>query len=121
MQELRCTDARGEYRKFIIRRGVSPYDKRGIPSMQVHAGQEYLLAYDESDRCVGVIWRHFESRPAAANGQAEICFFDNFTVEFGKWHRMFYGGRQGGARITYEELEKTVCERGEFVYTGYIR
>ena len=55
------------------------------------------------------------------SGQAEICFFDRYYNELGRWHRMFYGGYQGGERILYDDLEREVECEGSVAYSGYIR
>ena len=112
---------KGTVNNFVIKRGISPQSESGIREMKVYEGQEYLLAYDASDRCVGVVFKHNESRRVAANGQAEICFFDRYYNELGRWHRMFYGGYQGGERILYDDLEREVECEGSVAYSGYIR
>ncbi len=120
-QEEGNTTMRGRVNQFKVRKGLSPYNESILPTLKVQAGQEYLLVYDIKNRCVGVVYCHSENRPAAANGQAEICFFDCYYAELGRWHRMFCGGYQGGERIAYETLVREVEQHGEFDYSGYIR
>lgn len=112
---------RGRINHFVIRKGISPYTESMLPSLKVVAGEEYLLVYDDESRCVGVVYCHSERRAAAANGQAEICFFDCYYAEYGRWHRMFRDGLPRGERISYEELLSKITTDGRMEYSGYIR
>lgn len=120
-QRQEVKSMKGTVNNFVIKKGISPQSESGIREMKVYEGQKYLLAYDASVRCVGVVFKHNESRRVAANGQAEICFFDRYYNELGRWHRMFYGGYQGGERILYDDLEREVECKGSVSYSGYIR
>jgi hypothetical protein len=101
-------------RTFIIKRAKSP-KAMAIPGSFVRIGGEYILAFDSKDRCVGVVWEHYEKRDSLANGQAEICFFNEYSNYFGKWHRMFIGGK-GGQRLMYAALEHILNEKGSYTY-----
>lgn len=112
---------KGAVNNFIVRYAVSPQNENGIREMQVFAGGKYLMVYDAGNNCVGVVFEHYENRPVPANRQAEICFFDQYYNNYGRWHRMFYGGHQSGERIVYSDLVKEVASKGEYRYAGYIR
>ena len=120
-QKAEGKSMKGTVNNFIISKGISPQNEFGIREMKVYEGREYLMAYDCYGRCVGVVYEHNENRPVSANGQAEICFFDKYYSELGKWHRMFYGGYQGGERIRYSDLLEEIEKAGKYSYSGYIR
>ena len=119
-QDKEIKDMRGSFNRFIIKRGKVP-EGEVLNELGLYAGQSCLLAYTAEGECVGVVYEHFERRESAANGQAEICFFDRYYSTCGKWHRMFQGGLQSGKRICYAELVKMVAEDGSFEYSGYLR
>lgn len=119
--DMATGNSKGCVNNFIIRYDVSPQNEKGIREMNVYAGEKYLMVYDAGSNCVGVVFEHFENRPVAANGQAEICFFNQYYNNYGRWHRMFYGGYQSGERIIYGDLAEEVAKEGEFRYAGYIR
>lgn len=119
-QEKEVKDMRGSFNGFLIKRGQVPQGEV-LNEIGMYAGQSCLLAYTAEGECVGVVYRHNERRASAANGQAEICFFDRYYQIYGKWHRMFHDGFQGGERISYTELVKIVAEEGSFEYSGYLR
>lgn len=120
-QKAEGKNMKGTVNNFIISKGISPQNEFGIREMKVYEGREYLMVYDCYGRCVGVVYEHNENRPVSANGQAEICFFDKYYSELGKWHRMFYGGYQGGERIRYSDLLEEIEKAGKYSYSGYIR
>lgn len=120
-QKTAGKNMKGTLNNFIISKGISPQNEFGIREIKVYEGREYLMVYDCYDRCVGVVYKHNENRQVSANGQAEICFFDKYYNELGKWHRMFYGGYQGGERIRYDDLLEEIEKKGVFSYSGYIR
>ncbi len=120
-QKAEERNMKGTVNNFIIRKGISPQNEFGIREMKVHEGREYCMVYDCYQRCVGVVFKHNENRLVGANGQAEICFFDKYYSELGKWHRMFYGGYQGGERIRYDDLLEEIEKTGKYSYSGYIR
>lgn len=117
-QEIKIV--KGTINNFIVKKGISPQDERAIREIKVYKGCEYLLAYDAIDRCVGVVFKHNENRRVAVNGQAEICFFDRYYDELGKWHRMFYGGHRRGERILFDDLEREVEREGSVFYSARI-
>lgn len=119
--DMAAGNSKGSVNNFIIRYDVSPQNEKGIREMNVYAGEKYLMVYDAGSNCVGVVFEHFENRPVAANGQAEICFFKQYYNNYGRWHRMFYSGYQSGERILYGDLAEEVAKEGEFRYAGYIR
>ncbi len=119
--DMAAGNSKGRVNNFIIRYDVSPQNEKGIREMNVYAGEKYLMVYDAGSNCVGVVFEHFENRPVAANGQAEICFFKQYYNNYGRWHRMFYSGYQSGERILYGDLAEEVAKEGEFRYAGYIR
>lgn len=119
--DMAAGNSKGSVNNFIIRYDVSPQNEKGIREMNVYAGEKYLMVYDAGSNCVGVVFEHFENRPVAANGQAEICFFKQYYNNYGRWHRMFYSGYQSGERILYGDLAEEVAKKGEFRYAGYIR
>lgn len=119
-QDKEVKDMRGSFNGFVIKRGKVP-EGEVLNELGLYAGQSCLLAYTAEGECVGVVYKHFERRASAANGQAEICFFDRYYQTYGKWHRMFHDGFQGGERISYTELVKMVAENGSFEYSGYLR
>ncbi len=114
-------NTRGRVNSFKVRWESSPQNESGIREMKVFAGREYLMVFDEKDNCVGVVFEHFENRGSPANGQAEICFFDQYYLQYGRWHRMFVSGYQGSERIKYTSLESQVNEEGFYQYKGYIK
>ena len=119
--DIPAENTKGTVNNFIVRYAVSPQNENGIREMNVRAGEKYLMVYDAGCNCVGVVFKHFENRPVPANGQAEICFFNQYYNSYGRWHRMFYGGHQSGERIKYSDLVKEVASKGEYRYAGYIR
>lgn len=120
-EKVEVKSMKGMVNTFEIKRGISPQTELAIKELKVYKGEEYILVYDNKGRCVGVVFEHFERRGSPANGQAEICFFDNYYNEFGKWHRMFIGGYQGGERIKYSNFETQIAEHGSYKYSGYIK
>lgn len=95
--------------KFTIKNGLSP---ESIDSpLYVRAGDQCMLVFDKI-ACVGIIWEHYEKRKAAANGQAEIRFFDRYKNRYNVWHRMFVN-RQ---RICYNALKEELQRKNEYVY-----
>lgn len=100
---------------FIIKYAPSP-ENAYIPSgLSVSIGSTYLMVFSNY-KCVGVVFKHYEKRGSTANGQSEIYFFDRYYNLFGKWHRMFLGGRRG-TRIMYDHLKDIVDQNGEYNYT----
>jgi hypothetical protein len=77
------------------------------------------MVSDNDNNCVGVVWEH-NSHDKNANGQAEVCFYDSHFNDYGKWHRMFYGGHRGGKRIPFKEIQTTLIGQDEYKYIGYI-
>lgn len=107
---------RGANNQFLIRMGISPETETKIRELKVYAGQQYVLVYDKNN-CVGVVFEHYEKRGSPANGQAEICFFDRYLNEYGKWHRIFIYGE----RLKYEKLEAILGKQHELIYWGAIK
>lgn len=120
-EKIEVKSMKGMVNTFEIKRGISPQTEFAIKGFKVYKGEEYILVYDNKGRCVGVVFEHFERRGSPANGQAEICFFDNYYNEYGKWHRMFVGGYQGGERIKYSNFQMQIAKYGFYKYSGYIK
>lgn len=118
IKNVEIKNMKGELNSFEIKKGFAPSRYNHI---KINAGEECLLVYDNRGRNVGIVWEHFENRPSAANGQAEIYFFPQYNNEFGSWHRMFVSGYQGGERIKYKEFERRIAEYGSYKYSGYIK
>lgn len=108
---------RGVENRFILKRAISPKSLTEINELKVRAGNEYIMVFDDSEKCVGVVFEHFEKRGAKANHQAEICFFDEYSVKYGKWHRMFKGGRTG-ERIWYNDVQRELADKESYEYIG---
>jgi hypothetical protein len=109
---------KGVENKFVIKKGIVPESLYWGGKLLIHQGEQYPIVYDIYNKCVGVVLEHF-NHERNANGQAEICFFDSYFSDYGKWHRMFYDGHRGGERIKYEQLQ-TDLKNGEYTYIGYI-
>lgn len=110
---------RGVENRFILKRAISPKSLTEINELKVRAGSEYIMVFDDRNQCVGVVFEHFEKRGSTANHQAEICFFDEYFVKYGKWHRMFKGGR-AGERIWFNDLQRELADKECFEYIGTI-
>ena len=112
---------KGVYNNFTIKMGESPYLEKAIRELKVYKGGIYPLVYD-NDVCVGVVFEHNEtSRYSPANGQAEICFFDDFTEEYGKWHRMFIFDSKSKERILYSDFIKDLTLNNIYYYKAKIK
>mgnify|MGYP000859424842 CR=1 FL=1 len=51
---------------------------------------------------------------------AEICFYDSYSSEYNKWHRMFYGEHKSEKRIEYDELLTILASQDIYRYIGYV-
>lgn len=108
---------RGVENRFTLKRAISPRTLTEINELKVMAGNEYIMVFDYRNQCVGVVFEHFEKRGSTANHQAEICFFDEYYSKYGKWHRMFKGGRSG-ERIWFNDLQRELADKESFEYIG---
>lgn len=118
---MKGIDMVGSENEFIIKRGISPETVKGITELKVYVGKQYTLVYDKNNRCVGVVYQHYETRGSLANKQAEIRFFDKYFNEYGKCHRIFFGGHKWGERLHYDKLQTILDKQGEYKYIGFIR
>ncbi|MDE6058580.1 MAG: hypothetical protein K2G44_00855 [Clostridia bacterium] len=101
--------------EFIIKNGISPEDVEA--PLSVRAGERCMLVF-ENNVCVGVIWKHSDTKNSEANGQAEIRFFNSYKDTYRVWHRMF---TREGQRITYDRLEAELQTKDEYIYFGKIK
>lgn len=108
---------RGVENRFTLKRAISPKSLTEINELKVRAGNEYIMVFDGREQCVGVVFEHFEKRGSKANHKAEICFFDEYSAKYGKWHRMFKGGRTG-ERIWFNDLQRELADKESFEYIG---
>lgn len=106
---------KGRNNRFVFKRGFSPITIREM-TKTFYVNDPCILVYDNNN-CVGIIFEHYESRPALANGQAEIRFFDSFNDTYGRWHRVFINGQ----RTSYKALLNTLNIKQYIEYTGYIK
>lgn len=106
-------DMSGNIRRFTIVDGDSPERVRDI---KVETGSSQMLVYDGDD-CVGVVWKHYDSKHSKAIGQAEIRFFPRYEQQYGVWHRMF----SDGYRLQYDGLRNCLDKNGNYTYFGKIR
>lgn len=105
---------------FKIKNGVAPHSESSSIT-GVYRGEEHPLVYNKDNRCVGVVFEHYEARGSTANEQAEICFFDGFYNDYGKWHRMFNIGYKKKEKIMYAAFKRDLDEQGEINYVASIR
>ncbi len=110
---------KGAENNFVIKMEIAPESYRYGRKLIINKGERYPMVIDVNNNCVGVVWDHRCSKKYK-DGQAEICFYDSYFNEYGKWHLMFYGGYQGGVRIKFEKFLEELMELGEYPYTGYI-
>lgn len=106
----------GSEKVFTFKRGVSPESTNKTRECKIYAGCEYIIATDEKNRCVGVVFEHLTGKPSQADGQAEICFFDKYYNEYGSWHRIFINGQ----RLPYNKLQSILDKQCELKYIGAI-
>ena len=89
---------KGKINNLTLKYGISPVSIQEM-SQTIYKNDSCILVYDENN-CVGMVFEHYESRKASANGQAEIRFFDKFKNEYRTWHRIFINGQ----RVSYASL-----------------
>jgi hypothetical protein len=118
-RKRRRESMKGAENNFVIKMGAAPESYNFKNKLLIYKGEQYPMVYDAENKCVGVVWEH-DSHETQANGQAEICFYDSYFSEYGKWHRMFYSGHRGGKRIIFEKFLEELMELGEYPYIGYI-
>ena len=105
---------KGRINQFIFKMGNAPFTITEMSKTFIK-NEPCILVYDNSN-CVGMIFEHYESRKVAANGQAEIRFFDAFHNEYGKWHRIFINGQ----RLSYYSLWNKFNFLQVIYYSGLI-
>ncbi len=110
---------KGTLNAFEIRKDLF-YQNESV-AIKANSSEWQIFVYDMQNRCVGFVLEHNENRYSPANGQAEICFYAKYFNEYGRWHRMFVGGCQGGQRIKYKDFEKHIQKHGFYKYNGYIK
>ncbi|MBD5583565.1 MAG: hypothetical protein HDQ88_00560 [Clostridia bacterium] len=106
---------KGRINQFIFKKGVSPVTITEMTKTFLK-NENCILVYDNNN-CVGIIFEHYESRNARANGQAEIRFWDRFNNEYGKWHRIFINGQ----RISFNYLMNNLNNLHSIEYSGLIK
>lgn len=71
-----------------------------------------FTALDNEGRVVAVVAMH-EDKRGVAYGQAELCFYDEYVSEFGKW-RLIAIDKE---RVSFEKLTKILEENGSYKAT----
>ena len=106
---------KGRDNRFVFKMGNCPITIREMKQI-FYVNEPCVLVYDNNN-CVGIIFEHYESRDAVANGQAEIRFFDGFEKYYGTWHRI----RINGQKLTYNTLINNLKIMPYMEYVGYIK
>lgn len=92
---------KGIKNKFVIKMGIVP--KRLSAVKIIEKCEKRPLIYDINNECIGVVYKH-SNEIKHLDGQAEMCFYDDYYNEYGKWHKIFKGGTKDGERVWYEDL-----------------
>lgn len=108
---------KGKMNKFIIKIGIVP--KRLNAVKTIEKDKQLPLVFDINSDCVGVVHKH-SNQSKKLDSQAEICFYDEYYNEYGKWHKIFKGGTKDGERVWYEELLSILEKQDEYIHIGYI-
>lgn len=92
---------KGTNNNFLIKYGNLPSNITAYN--EIKKGENLPLVYDINNNCVGVVLKSL-NRENHTYGHAEICFYEKYYDQYGKWHKMYEIYKDKKTAFLYSKL-----------------